>query len=219
MRRSRASEARMVGESFELSIASCAQCRRLTCGRTTHHRKPYRPACFSTVIIGTLTALSVPFTPHYRCLLTALSVPLHREPRRPACFSTVLSREHRSTRFTGAVQQWTACMSGSPEDGRRGVSVKCASSAHGKSACAFPLRQCRKPYSSLFRPWRFPLQSAAQSDPATALGAVLQHRRLGHCMQRRRRSAAQSAFAAAWRRCHAAARSWLAAYRSGPVAW
>ncbi len=40
------------------------------------------------------------------------------------------------------------------------------------------------PYSVL-RPWRFPLQSAAQSEPATALGR-LQHRRLGHCMQRRR---------------------------------
>ena len=101
MRRSRASEARMVGESFELSIASCAQCRRLTCGKTTHHRKPRCPACCSTVVMGTLfTALSVP--------LTALSVPLHREPRRPACLSTVLSREHRSTRCS-SLRHAAAC--------------------------------------------------------------------------------------------------------------
>jgi hypothetical protein len=218
MRRSRASEARMVGESFELSIASCAQCRRLTCGKTTHHCDPRRPACFSTVIIGTLNRITGTLKPHYRYPFYRIIGPYHRDPRRPACCSTVLSREHRSTRCTGAVQQWTACMSGCPEDGRRGVSVKCASSAHG----AFPLRQCRNPYSAL-RPWWCSLQSAAQSEPATALGWG-EGCSIGD-LDIACSGDAATLFRSAERVCCGVAalprraRSWLAAYRSGPVAW
>jgi hypothetical protein len=249
MRRSRASEARMVGESFELSIASCAQCRRLTCGKTTHHCDPRRPACCSTVIIGTLNRILGTLKPHHRYPQTALSAPLQREPRRPACFSTVIiGTLNRITgtlkphyryplyRIIGTLSPRSTSPSmfqHSAEPGAQKHTLhRCSAYSSGRHAQPVAQRTAGVACLSSVpaqrtanRRVRFLSDSAATPTAPFARGGVRCKARpnpnpllrwvggraaasatwiLHAAATRRRCSAAQNVFAAAWRRCRAA---------------